>query len=114
MSSAYHPESDGSTERANRTVTQMLRQCISPNQRDWVSKLPAIEFAINLSGSESTGYAPFFLNTGRMPRSLIWDHASDTEYPGVRAYAQRVKYAVMAAHDSILALPFLVSHQCSP
>ncbi|THG93004.1 hypothetical protein EW026_g8102 [Hermanssonia centrifuga] len=103
MSSAYHPESDGSTERANRTVTQMLRQCISPNQRDWVAKLPAIEFAINLARSDSTGYAPFFLNTGRMPRALIWDHAGKDEYPGVRAYAQKVKFAVMAAHDSILA-----------
>lgn len=40
LSSAYHPESDGSTERANRTVTQMLRQCIAPDQRDWVIKLP--------------------------------------------------------------------------
>ena len=47
MSSAYHPQTDGSTERANRTVTQMLRQCIQPDQKDWVAKLPAIEFAIN-------------------------------------------------------------------
>ena len=81
----------------------MLRQCIGPKQRDCVPKLPAIEFAINLARSESTGYAPFFLNTGRMPRSMIWEHASATEYPGVRAYAQKVKYAIMAANDSVLA-----------
>jgi Integrase zinc binding domain len=49
MSSTYHPETDGSTEQANCTVTQMLRQCIGPNQRDWVSKLPSVEFAINLA-----------------------------------------------------------------
>ena len=49
MLSAYHPETDGSTERANRTVGQMLRSCIGPNQKDWVSRLPAIEFAINLA-----------------------------------------------------------------
>lgn len=73
MSSAYHPETDGSTERANRTIAQMLRCCIGPNQKDWVSRLPAIEFAINSATSESTGYAPFFLNTGRMPRQMIWD-----------------------------------------
>ena len=103
MSSAYHPESDGSTERANRTVSQMLRQCVGPNQRDWVSKLPAIEFAINMARSESTGYAPFFLNTGRMPRPMIWDGAAADEYPGVRAYAQKVKAAVMAAHDCLIA-----------
>jgi hypothetical protein len=71
MSSAYHPQTDGSTERANKTVTQMLRQCIDPKQKSWVSKLSAIEFAINSARSASTGYAPFFLNTGRMPRSMI-------------------------------------------
>jgi hypothetical protein len=75
MSSAYHPQTDGATERANRTVTQMLRQCINNKQTDWVSKLPAIEFAINSARSESTGYAPFFLNSGQMPRPMIWDSA---------------------------------------
>jgi hypothetical protein len=102
MSSAYHPETDGSTERANRTIGQMLRSCIASNQRDWVARLPAIEFAINLARSESTGYSPFFLNSGRMPRSLVWDAPDTTEYPGVRVFAQRMKTAVMAAHDAIL------------
>lgn len=103
MSSAYHPETDGSTERANRTITQMIRQCISPTQKDWVARLPAIEFAINSARSDSTGYARFFLNTGRMPRSFIWNTADKSEYPGVRVFAQRLKSAIMAAHDSILA-----------
>ncbi|KAJ3475739.1 hypothetical protein NLI96_g11638 [Meripilus lineatus] len=102
MSSAYHPESDGSTERANRTISQMLRQCVNPSQKNWVAKLPAIEFAINSARSSTTGYAPFFLNHGRMPRSFIWNSAGKDEYPGVRAYAQRIKLAVMTAHDSIL------------
>jgi hypothetical protein len=42
MSTSLHPQSDGATERANRTITQMLRQMVSPNQRDWAIKLPAI------------------------------------------------------------------------
>lgn len=83
MSSAYHPQSDGSTERANRTVTQMLRQCIDATQKNWVTKLPAIEFAINLARSESTGYSPFFLNTGRIPRSMIWNSTGKNKFPGV-------------------------------
>jgi hypothetical protein len=102
MSSAYHPESDGSTERANRTVTQMIRSCINADQKNWVSKLPAVEFAINSARSESTGYAPFFLDTGRMPRSMIWDKPAASEYPGVRVFAQKMKAAIMAAHDAIL------------
>jgi hypothetical protein len=103
MSSAYHPQTDGATERANRTVTQMLRQCINNKQTDWVSKLPAVEFAINSARSESTGYAPFFLNSGRMPRPMIWNSAPKTEYPSIRNFALQKKLALMSAHDSILA-----------
>jgi hypothetical protein len=103
ISSAFHPQTDGATERANRTITQMLRQCVSNNQKDWVSKLPAIEFVLNSARSESTGFAPFFLNTGRMPRSMIWNAGGAGEYPGVRVFAQKVKDSIMTAHDSTLA-----------
>ncbi len=103
LSSAYHPQSDGSTERANRTVTQMLRQCIQSDQRDWVGQLPAIEFAINSARSESTGYAPFFLNFGRMPRVMIWNNAQSDEYPAIRDFALQKKMALMSAHDSIIS-----------
>jgi hypothetical protein len=102
MSSAYHPQTDGATERANRTVTQMLRQCINPNQKDWVSKLPTIQFAINSARSESTGYAPFFLNNGRMPRAMVWNAADPAEYSNVREFALKKKLALMSAHDSII------------
>lgn len=103
LSSAYHPQSDGSTERANRTITQMLRQCVHSNQRDWVAKLPAIEFAINSARSESTGFAPFFLNFGRLPRSMLWNVTPSNEFPSVRKLALEKKLAIMAAHDSILS-----------
>ncbi|EPS95032.1 hypothetical protein FOMPIDRAFT_1086358, partial [Fomitopsis schrenkii] len=56
---------------ANCTITQMLRQCVSPTQKDWVLRLPGIEFALNLACSESTRFALFFLNTGCMPRLMI-------------------------------------------
>ena len=85
----YHPQTDGATEHVNRTVTQMLQQCISPNQKDWVGKLPTIQFAINSARSESTGYAPFFLNNGWMPRAMVWNLASSTEYPNVQEFAQK-------------------------
>ena len=103
MSSAYHPQTDGSTERANRTITQMLRQCISPDQKNWVTKLPMIQFAINSARSASTGYAPFFLNNGRMPRAMIWNSSKSNEYPNVKIFAQKKKLALMSAHDSIIA-----------
>ncbi|KAG1759435.1 hypothetical protein EDD22DRAFT_955896 [Suillus occidentalis] len=88
MSSAYHPESDGATERANRT--------------DWVAKLPAIEFAINLASSKTTLLSPFKANTGRTPRAMVWNNPTKDEYPSMRVYLQKMKSAQMAAHDSML------------
>lgn len=100
MSSAYHPQSDGATERANRTMTQMLCQCVGSSQKDWAIRLPAIEFAMNSACSSTTGFAPFMLNNGRMPLSMIWN--KDTEFPGVRNFAQKMKDAILTAHDAIL------------
>lgn len=82
MSSAYHPQTDRATERANRTITQMLRQCVQPAQKGWAMKLPAIEFALNAARSDTTGFSPFFLNYGRLPHPMIWDFRN--RYPGVR------------------------------
>lgn len=82
ISLSYHPQSDGATERANRMMTQMLRQCVSPDQKDWVIKLPAVEFAMNSASSSTTGYTLFLLNNGRMPRSMVW--SKDSEFPGVK------------------------------
>lgn len=102
MSSAYHPESDGATERANQTVGQMLRAVIGPSQMDWVARLPAIEFAINITSSELTGISPFEATTGRTPRTMVWDNPMKDEYPSIRVYLQKRKQAMMAAHDSML------------
>lgn len=104
MSSSFHPQTDGATECANRTVTQMLRQCVEPHQRDWVTKLPAIEFAMNSATSSTTGYAPFFLNYGRMPPSMIFE--TNSEYPGVKNFVEQTKAAIMDAHDSIISARF--------
>lgn len=102
MSSAYHPQSDGSTEHANCTITQMLWQCVDTTQKDWVSKLPAIEFAINCTHLETTGYTPFILNTGWMPCSMIWNSNMKNEFPSVRTFARLHRLAIMSTHDAIL------------
>jgi hypothetical protein len=101
LSSAFHPQTDGATERANRTMTQMLRQCVGTNQKDWVTKLPAIEFAMNSARSSTTGFTPFYLNYGRNPSPMIWK--GEEVYPGVRQFAENMKDAIMSAHDAIIA-----------
>ena len=71
LSSVYHPQMDGATEQANWTMTQMLHQCVWFDQKDWTEWLPAIEFAMNLAHSESTGFSPFFLNYAQTPCTMV-------------------------------------------
>ena len=101
MSSAFHPQTDGAMERANCTITQMIRQCVKPDQKDWVTKLPAIEFAMNSAWVNTTGFSPFQLNYGRNLSPMIWK--GQDEFPGVRKFAEQMKLAVMNAHDEIIA-----------
>jgi hypothetical protein len=67
MSTAYHPRTDGQTERANRTIEQMLRAYVSSKQNDWDEHLTAVEIAYNNSKQSSTGFSPFYLNYGQHP-----------------------------------------------
>jgi transposase InsO family protein len=68
LSSSYHPQTDGQTERANKTIKEVLRCFVAERQTDWHLHLPLLEFALNNSVSPSTGFSPFFLNHGRHPR----------------------------------------------
>jgi hypothetical protein len=68
MSSAFHPQTDGNTERVNRVLEDMMRHYIDPTQTTWDSLLPLVEFAINSSHHESVQATPFVLNYGKMPK----------------------------------------------
>ena len=67
LSTAFHPQSDGQTERANRTLLEQLRNYVNHFQNDWDQYLSMCEFANNNSVSTSTGYSPMYLNSGFHP-----------------------------------------------
>ncbi len=64
MSTAFHPETDGQTERMNRTLEQMLRSYVNYKSNDWDEYLVSCEIAYNNSVQSSTGYSPYYLNNG--------------------------------------------------
>jgi hypothetical protein len=68
MSTAFHPETDGQTERFNAVMEQYLRSYVNYLQDDWSAWLPLAEFAANNHSSEATGLSPFFALHGYHPR----------------------------------------------
>ena len=68
LSSAYHPQSDGQTERVNQILEQYLRCFINYQQDNWVDLLPLAEFTYNNTTHASTKTTPFYANYGYHPR----------------------------------------------
>jgi hypothetical protein len=64
MCTAYQPQTDGQSERMDRTMKEMLRHYIAHNQKDWTNYLSSIEFAYNNAIHPSTGMTPVDLDVG--------------------------------------------------
>ena len=71
MSTAYHPQSDGLTERNNRTLEESLRSYVNYHQNNWDTMLPLLEFSYNNCINSTTGYSPFFMNYGQHPTTPL-------------------------------------------
>jgi len=67
LSTAFHPQTDGQTERMNAVMEQYLRSYVNYLQDDWADWLPIAEFASNNHTSETTAVSPFFANLGYDP-----------------------------------------------
>ena len=68
LSTAYHPETDGQTERVQQDAEAKLRAYCNYGQDNWADFLPMVEFADNNAVSSATGMSPFFFNKGFHPR----------------------------------------------
>jgi hypothetical protein len=64
LSTAYHPETDGSTEQKNQVLEAYLSAFVAYTQDDWAEYLPSAELAINNRNATSTGISPFFMMHG--------------------------------------------------
>nr|GEV53778.1 putative reverse transcriptase domain-containing protein [Tanacetum cinerariifolium] len=71
MSIAYHPETDGQSERTIQTLEDMLRACVLDFDKGWDNHLPLVEFLYNNSYHTSIKAAPFEVLYGRKCRSPI-------------------------------------------
>jgi len=86
MSTSFHPQTDGAMERANRSIEQMFRALIKPDQRNWVEKSPWIEFTINASIGNAMGLALFEINYRYMPTMMKEMRATEKTPQGVKKF----------------------------
>jgi hypothetical protein len=110
MSSACHPETDGSSGRSNKTVVQCLRYHVARNQTGWVKALPLVHFNIMNTVNSSTGFSPFQLRMGRSPRLIppLTPHTAlppldnERETTNDLALLERINTDVTEAQDNLL------------
>ena len=67
VSSSFHPQSNGTSKKTNKTINQCIRFHVERNQKGWVRTLPRICFQIMATINKSTGYTPFQLRFGQCP-----------------------------------------------
>ncbi|GJX59370.1 putative reverse transcriptase domain-containing protein [Tanacetum coccineum] len=83
MSTAYHPQTDGQSERTIQTLEDMLRACVMDFGGSWDTHLPLIEFSYNNSYHTSIKCAPFEALYGRKCRSpVIWTEVGESQLIG--------------------------------
>jgi hypothetical protein len=84
FSSAYHPQTDGQTERTNQILEDMLRVCALKNGDSWYKSLSYAEFSYNNSYQASLKMAPFEALYGRKCRApLYWSETGERQLFGV-------------------------------
>jgi hypothetical protein len=110
-STAFHLQTNRASERMIRKMSQVLRSVVRPDQLDWPKHLPMTEFAINLSVSASTGFAPFELTYGY----LLWiiQSMGESSFSGVQDFADDAWDMVICAHDTIIASCVNQTHQAN-
>lgn len=106
MSTAYHPQTDGGTERTNQTLEVAIRIYCAENPGSWAKMLPQFEFALNNRAHSVTGRSPFELLMGYHPDAIGRVHPSP-KHPSTEQRLKELKEtrdAALEAHDRAAAV----------
>nr|GFC17809.1 reverse transcriptase domain-containing protein [Tanacetum cinerariifolium] len=106
MSTAYHPETDGQSERTIQTLEDTLRACVIDIGKDWVNHFLLVEFSYNNIYHASIKAAPFESLYGRKCRSPVcWNEVGEFHLTGPEIVQEttekiiQIKQRMQAAHD---------------
>lgn len=98
LSTAFHPQTDGQSERANRTIEEMIRGYVGGDHNDWDTLLAPLEIAYNNAVNASTGCSPYYLNYGDHPNlpGSLYNHQT-TANQGVNELVSSLTQAMANA-----------------
>ncbi len=100
MSTAFHPQTDGQTERMNQVIEAYLRPFLNQEQDDWTDLLPLAEFAYNNSAASGTKLTPFYANYGWHPGTNA-PRSVEALHPASEVYAHWIKGAIDRAREAL-------------
>jgi hypothetical protein len=101
LSTAYHPQTDGQTERLNQELEQYLRLFVNERQDNWDDLLPFAEFEYNNHVHSSTQQTPFMVDTGRHPRMGFEPQQPRSKITAVSEFADRMAKGLSEARAAL-------------
>jgi hypothetical protein len=104
FSSAYHPQTDGQTERTNQVLEDMLRAYALKHGCSWDKSLPYAEFSYNNSYQSSLKMSPFEALYGIMCRTpLYWDQTGERQFFGPKIIQETEEQVCMIRENFRIA-----------
>jgi hypothetical protein len=103
MSTTFHPQTDGQTERVNMILEDMLRHYVSPTQDDWDLYLSLVEFAYNNAWQKSIQTTPFMLIYGQHPLIPLNIGINTCHAPTAKDLVQSMSSIMQEAKKHLLA-----------
>lgn len=122
MSTAFHPETDGASERTNKTMVQTLRYLVNCEQQGWVKVLPYVRFVMMNTVNALTGISPFYLKTGRSPRlipplgvrpPLAANEDPETSVACAFEFLDSLTHTIAEARDGLIATKTRQAHHAN-
>jgi hypothetical protein len=102
MSSSFHPQTDGQTERVNQTLETYLQHFVSVGLNDWDTLLSRAEFAHNAAVNKPIRAAPLKLTYGYHPRTPVGE-VVEVVHPASAAFVERLQSSLSLARKFLIA-----------
>ena len=111
---AYHPQTNGLTERFNKTLADMLSMFVSSHQKDWDQFLPFVLFAYRTSVHSTTGETPFFLMHGRdarLPVDLVLESNDTDGFTSIQDYKKQLVETLTRVQQEVQQITNVLQQQ---